>query len=89
MIFRETAALIFLISYLLTGVYQIIRDFREPFHNRPAYARGHSFFIGALMNLLGWLPIGVIKAVRFKLWKETIVNFSIFIALVIFGQMLV
>jgi hypothetical protein len=74
-----------IVAYVLTGAYHIVRDFRVPFHSRPAYARGHSFLIGATMHLVGWLPLDLFKAMKFRLWREAFMGWVVFALLLAFA----
>ena len=79
------AVIAVIIAYILVGAYQIVRDFREPFHNRPAYARGHKTVFVGITILIGWLPIKIIAAPRYRLWRETLWMIALFVSLSLFG----
>ena len=71
------------VAYVLTGVRYILRDLRRPFGDRPAYARqfpSRDF----LLPLFGWLPITVVGALQYRLWKDG-VSMWVFFAILALG----
>jgi hypothetical protein len=55
---------VFAVSYLVTGFWRIRQDFKQDFHNRPAYTRDPGrYMVGFSLMLLTW-PIIVYQEVR-------------------------
>ena len=92
---------IVVIAYVLTGVRKVVKIFRLPFHDRPAYARAVTAGIADVrrrrrgygmifLMVLGWAPVDV-GLVLSGLWRdpdtrrETISNFLTFVVLVALG----
>ncbi|AKS45809.1 hypothetical protein SAMN05444287_0908 [Octadecabacter temperatus] len=78
--------IVIVISYLLTGVYRIRQDFKQSFHNRPAYARNSSrFLVGFMLVVLTW-PVMLYHEVRIhKSIGRALPLTFVFLALIGFG----
>ena len=78
--------IIIAISYLLTGVWRIRQDFKQSFHNRPAYARKpNRYLTGFSLVILTW-PVIVYQEVRIhKSIGKVMLLAIVFVALLAFG----
>jgi Na+/alanine symporter len=74
------------LSYILTGSWRIRQDFKQAYHDRPAYARNPSrYMLGFILILITWPIIVVNEALVHKSISKVVVPMAIFSVFLAFG----